>query len=107
MKDFFGLWRSRIYADAAASMPPSRATLLCFEELSRLYGNPGGLHKEAVAAKAELERARASVASSVGAHADEIVFTSGGTEGNNLAVTGVLRPYLAAGDSVHAATMRI
>ncbi len=43
------------------------------------------------------------VASAIGAHADEIIFTSGGTEGNVLAIEGVLRPLLKKG-SVHAIT---
>ncbi len=97
----------RIYADAAASMPVSRASQLRFEELSELFGNPGGVHKEAVAAKAALESARKEVADIIGAHADEIVFTSGGTEGNNLAIAGVLRPYLKSGEPAHAVTLRI
>ena len=107
MKSFFSFLTPRIYADAAASMPPSRRSLLKFEELSRLYGNPGGLHAEAVRAKEALEGARAEVARSIGAHADEIVFTSGGTEGNNLAIEGVLRPLLGAGERAHAVTLRI
>ena len=88
-------------------MPPSRTSLLRFEELSRRYGNPGGLHAEAREAKEALEAARKEVADAIGAHADEIVFTSGGTEGNNLAIEGVLRPLLNAGERAHALTLRI
>ncbi len=107
MKSVLELLRPRIYADAAASMPPSRTSLRRFEELSRLYGNPGGLHAEAQQAKESLEATRKEVANAIGAHADEILFTSGGTEGNNLAVEGVLRPLLRAGQRAHAVTLRI
>jgi len=76
----------RIYADAAASTPLSARARAELVRLLEMYGNPGGLHKEGVAAKEELERARATVAAAVGAHADEIVFTASGTEANNLAL---------------------
>jgi cysteine desulfurase len=92
---------ARIYADAAAATPLSPAARAELARLLELYGNPSALHKEALAAREELEQARASVAASIGAHADEIVFTSGGTEGNNLAIYGALRPLLKNGP-VHA-----
>lgn len=107
MKSVLEFFEPRVYADAAASMPPSRAALLKFEELSRRSGNPGGLHAEARLAKEALEAARAEVARAIGARADEIIFTSGGTEGNNLALEGVLGPLIASGERAHAATLRI
>ncbi len=69
-----------------------------------MYGNPGALHKEALAAKQELEAARKSIAESIGAHADEIVFTASGTEANNLAITGTLGPRLRLGEKLSATT---
>lgn len=85
------IWnKRRIYADAAAATPLSEAAKLELVRLLDMFGNPGALHKEAVLAKLELENARESVARSIGAHPDEIVFTSGGTEGNNLALCGTL-----------------
>jgi len=51
--------------------------------------NPSAIHKLGVEAKKELETARATVARVLGAHSDEIVFTSGGTESNNLAILGM------------------
>jgi cysteine desulfurase len=82
--------RRRVYADAAASTPLSRRARREMLRLLGVYGNPGALHSEAIAAKAELERARARVAAAIHAHADEIVFVSSGTEANNLALGGVL-----------------
>lgn len=52
------------------------------------YGNPSSLHSLGFRAKQELEGARAAVAARLGAQPQEVVFTSGGTEGNNLAVFG-------------------
>jgi len=97
----------RVYADAAAAMPLSQAAKKELERLWPLFGNPSALHKEALAAKKEFEAARAAVAGAIGAHADEIVFTSSGTEANNLALQGVLRPILLDRGEVGAVTSAI
>jgi cysteine desulfurase len=81
---------TRVYADAAAATPLSRRSRRELVRLLSVYGNAGALHKEAVEAKNELEAARATIARSIGAHADEIIFTASGTEANNLALHGVL-----------------
>ena len=86
--------KARIYADAAAATPLSSTVKRELFRLFEVYGNPGALHQEAMAAKNELEGARERVARSIGAHADEIIFTSGGTEANNLAIFGTLRALL-------------
>ncbi|HVV39313.1 MAG TPA: cysteine desulfurase family protein [Candidatus Paceibacterota bacterium] len=99
--------KNRIYADAAAATPVSRPVLKEMRRLLGLFGNPSALHAEAVAAKNELERARESIAATIGAHADEIIFTSGGTEANNLAIFGTLRRLLRVGEDVHAITTAI
>jgi len=52
------------------------------------FGNPSSLHGMGIEAKFELDDARQTVASSLGADRSEIFFTSGGTEGNNLALFG-------------------
>ncbi len=102
------MWfRTRVYADAAAATPVSRRSSREFLRLISLYGNPGGLHKESVAARKELEGARRNVAASIGAHPDEIIFVGSGTEANNLAIQGVLRPLLKKNESAHAITSAI
>lgn len=80
----------RLYADAAASTPMSARAKSELVRLLELYGNPGGLHKEAVAAKQALDAARARVARVLECNADELVFTGSGTEANNLALMGLL-----------------
>ncbi len=99
MKEFFTSLRpfsdrnkGRLYADAAASTPLHPRAARRLAKLLALYGNPGSLHAEGVAAERELEAARKEVAAALGAHTDEIVFTSGGTEANNLALAGALMP---------------
>ena len=64
--------------------------------LRDLPGNPSSAHAPGRAARAAVEQARAEIAALVGAAAEEIVFTSGGTEGNDLAIRGLLRGALVA-----------
>ncbi len=61
----------------------------CFVEA---YGNASSIHHFGQAAKQRLETARRQVAALIGADSKEIVFTSGGTEADNLALLGIVRP---------------
>lgn len=58
------------------------------EMMTEEYGNPSSLHNRGFHARQELERARAVVAARLGAQPEEVIFTSGGTEGNNIAIFG-------------------
>ncbi len=81
----------RIYLDYAATTPlDTRVERAMHPFVSKAFGNPSSIHAEGVAARKALDAARTSVARSLEAHADEVVFTSGGTEANNLAISGVL-----------------
>lgn len=102
------MWfQKRVYADAAAATPLSKNATRELARLLGVYGNAGALHKEGVAAKKELEKARAMIAGAIGAHHDEIVFTASGTEGNNLAIQGVLRPMLLEHGELGAITCAV
>ena len=77
------------YLDNAATTKVSdeaakRALLMMTEK----YGNPSSLHKKGIEAEAEVEKARASVASSLGVEEKNIFFTSGSTESNNTVLFG-------------------
>ncbi len=81
----------RIYLDYNATTPvaPSvREAMIPF--FSELFGNPSSAHASGRVAYEAVEDARGRVAALIGADPDEIVFTSGGTESNNLALKGVL-----------------
>ncbi len=54
------------------------------------YGNPGSMHYKGDEARNILEKARAEIAKAINARPEEIIFTSGGTEANNLAIKGML-----------------
>lgn len=92
---------SHIYLDYNASTPidPSVAAVMQ-PLLQEAFGNPSSGHWASQAAKATLDRAREQVAALIGAHADEIVFTSGGSEANNLALKGTYFALRAKGNHI-------
>lgn len=81
----------RIYLDYASATPVLPEALKAFADASALFANPGGIHAEGVVARRALETSRASIAAHLGVKAREIMFTSGLTESNNLAVVGFAR----------------
>ncbi|MDO8620558.1 MAG: cysteine desulfurase family protein [bacterium] len=81
----------RIYMDYASTTPlDPRVGKVMEPFFTKSFGNPSSIHAEGVVAKKALDNARTNVARCLEAHADEIVFTSGGTEANNLAIFGVV-----------------
>jgi cysteine desulfurase len=79
----------RVHLDHNATTPlRPEVRELWLAELDRLGGNPSSVHASGRAARSVLDAARERVAAALGVHEDEIVFTSGGTESNNLAVLG-------------------
>ena len=68
--------------------------------LGQVYGNASSIHHFGQGAKQRLEAARRQVAALINGSAAEIVFTSGGTEANNLAILGLTRASAAAGKHV-------
>ena len=81
-----------IYLDYAATSPVYPAVLDEMDRVSReFYANPSSLYTLGYSARKILQQSRSTLAASIGAETDEIVFTSGGTESNNLALFGVMR----------------
>jgi cysteine desulfurase len=96
----------RIYLDYNASTPIDPAVAAAMTPfLSENYGNPSSGHWAAVPAKAAIEAARSKIAALLGCHEDEVIFTSGGTEANNLALKGVYFARRDSGD--HIITTRV
>lgn len=80
-----------VYADHAATTPPSDEVYQAMAPfLGESFGNASSVHRRGEAAREAVERARAQVAELVGAAADSVVFTSSGSESNNLALKGLL-----------------
>ncbi len=96
----------RIYLDYNASTPIDPAVAAAMKPfLADHFGNPSSGHWAADAAKAALERARGQIAALLGCEGDEVVFTSGGSEANNLALKGAYFARRESGD--HIITTRI
>ncbi len=95
-----------IYLDYNASTPIAPEVVAEMEVYLRgHYGNPSSVHWASRGAHEAVETARMRVAKLLGCHADEIVFTSGGSEANNLALKG---PFFRRGDRPsHIITSRI
>ncbi|MFB5663615.1 cysteine desulfurase family protein [Alteribacillus sp. HJP-4] len=78
-----------IYLDNSATTRPWPEVLTSYVQAAEQYfGNPSSLHSEGSAAETLLSKARESIASLLHVAPEEILFTSGGTEGNNLAIQG-------------------
>jgi len=80
-----------LYADynATTRLDPEVRDAMA-DALDGSFGNPSSIHSTGQEARRLVERARSQVAALIGAEPDEIVFTSGGTEADNLAVAGVV-----------------
>jgi cysteine desulfurase len=98
--------QQRIYLDYNASTPIDPAVAAAMRPfLEDHYGNPSSGHWASVPAREALEAARGQVAALLGCQAGEIIFTSGGSEANNLALKGVYFASRDKGD--HIVTTRI
>ena len=93
----------RIYLDYSATTPlDPRVEKVLLSHIKKTYGNPSSISKEGVLAKKVLTEAREEVAKVISGHPDEIIFTSGGTESNNLAILGVVEEARKRGISYNA-----
>ncbi len=80
-----------VYLDYSATTPVCEAALKKMNEIYKTnFANPSSTHFAGLRARQALEQARKTVAERLGAESDEIYFTSGGTEANNLAVFGAV-----------------
>ena len=87
-----------IYLDHAATTPVRAEVLDAMAPFfGARFGNPSSTHRWGREARVALDEARERVARGIGAHADEVCFTSGGTEGDNLAILGAWRVLKASG----------
>lgn len=84
----------QIYLDYSATTPPRLEAITAMQEaMTQQWGNPSSLHEWGQRSATLLERARIQVGDLLDAPLESIVFTSGGTEANNLAVLGVAQRY--------------
>src|SRR5438477_6222364 len=80
----------RVYLDHSATTPiDARVVQAMLPYLTEKFGNASSIHQFGQEARGAVDKARRQVAALINARANEIVFTSGGTEANNLAIRGV------------------
>jgi cysteine desulfurase len=90
-----------VYLDNAASTKISSDVLeKMMESYSENYGNPSSTHKLGQKARAVIEKTRSMIAGYIGVESKEIIFTSGGAEGNNLVIRGALNAYSSKGKHI-------
>jgi len=83
-----------IYLDHAAATPLDEEVLATMQPFfATQFYNPSASYMPAQKVRAALEQARSDVAAELGARASEIIFTAGGTESDNLAITGIMREF--------------
>lgn len=107
-----------IYLDHAATTPVSDEVMnAMMPYFSKYFGNPSSLHRSGQYAKEAIDDARFSISQYIGCSLDEIIFTSGATESNNLFIKGVIenalsqspdqKPHIISSPIEHSATREV
>lgn len=78
-----------VYLDNAATAPIRPSVIDAYTRALKVLGNPASVHSFGQKAREILEQARESIAQDLGCHRSEVIFTSGGTESDNLGVKGI------------------
>ncbi|MGL4800534.1 MAG: cysteine desulfurase family protein [Cellulosilyticaceae bacterium] len=90
-----------IYLDYAATTKPLPSVIEKVSDvMANVYGNPSSLHKKGIQAENIIKESSAFFASALGCKEDEIIYTSGGTESNNLAIIGTAMAYKRTGNKI-------
>src|SRR5919109_476238 len=96
----------RVYLDNSATTPVDpRVVEAMLPFLTEKFGNASSVHFFGQEARAAVDRARREVAALIGAKPNEIVFLSGGTEANNLAIRGVCEAAASGGRHIITSTI--
>jgi len=98
--------RREVYLDNNATTPVAPEVVEAMAPYWREhFGNPSSAHRKGVEAERAVRRSRATIARLLGVNESEVIFTSGGTEGDNLAIKGVARALRRRG--MHILTTKI
>ena len=111
---FRRIFKKDVYLDFASSTPIDFRVLVVMFFSYVYYANPGAIHKKGVLVKNKINESRAKIAKFINSKPQEIIFTSGGTEGNNLAILGSVwyaiyeldlkKPHVIISEIEHSAT---
>jgi len=90
-----------IYLDYAANAPVDKEVLDVFNEATvKYFANPNSMHKLGVEAKEAIDKATKNIAKNLGVSEDEIIYTSGASESNNLVIQGLPERYKSRGKHI-------
>ena len=94
----------KVYLDHSATTPVDQRVLeAMLPYFTEKFGNASSVHSFGQEARAAVDRARREVAALIGARANEVVFVSGGTEANNLAIRGITEAHLSRASNTDSA----
>jgi len=97
----FKPYKTVIYLDNAATTQIDKTVLKAMEPyLTKYYGNAGGMYSLGYIAREAIDHARKTIADYLDCAPSEIIFTSGGTEANNTAITGIARANKTYGNHI-------
>ena len=96
--------QTEVYLDNSATTKPCKASMLAIDcAMQDAYFNPSALYKRAVQAERAIQQARETVAAPLGLTQKNVIFTSGGTESDNLAIIGYLHTLRESGTVLYSA----
>ncbi len=88
------MFQKQIYLDYASTTPLDRRVFSVMEKVYQtMYGNKGGMYPLGIQVKNMITKSREEVARILGAQSQQIIFTRGGTESNNMAIIGVVQAF--------------
>ena len=99
--------KKRVYCDYAAATPIDARVSRAIKQAEQIFANPSSLHADVVSARRRIDAARETVAHFLHALPDEIIFTSGGTEGNAISIFGAFGALPGNIATYHAVTTAI
>lgn len=105
--------KRKVYLDNASSTPIDKRVIRSMRRSEGLFANPSSIHKLGIIARNAIEDSRKKVAQFINSHTDEIIFTSGGTEGDNLAILGTIyaspyeKPHIIVSEIEHSAVISL
>lgn len=84
----------KIYLDSTATTEPRQEVIRdIVDSMENFYGNPSSLHRMGLESEKKINTSRQLISEALNVGKDELYFTSGGTESNNLAIQGILKRY--------------
>lgn len=99
--------RKNIFLDYASTTPVAKEVSFAMSEVEKNFANPSALYMDAIEVKNKIDSAKKSIAEILSCQKENIIFTSGGTESNNLALLGTFEYFKSVNFKPHFVTTKI